>query len=57
MGLPPESSVVEVDFREVDGRTIVKLTHRGTPPEFIDAHRMGWEFFVHRSRELLEVSE
>jgi hypothetical protein len=33
MGVPPESTTVEVDLVERDGATIVRLVHRGLRPQ------------------------
>jgi uncharacterized protein YndB with AHSA1/START domain len=39
----PGSQLIEVDFRERDGRTTVTLTHRGLDDESRDAYRDGWD--------------
>lgn len=53
MGLPPESSTVEIDLQERSGETILRLSHRGIPPEVVDEHRRGWIYFLGRLRDAL----
>jgi uncharacterized protein YndB with AHSA1/START domain len=48
MGVPPESTTVEIDLEEHDGRTTLILVHRGIPAEVVDEHQRGWEFFMAR---------
>ncbi len=46
--MTPGSSTVEFELVP-DGRgTIVRLTHRGIPPEDLPIHRAGWDVFVAR---------
>jgi uncharacterized protein YndB with AHSA1/START domain len=52
--LPPGSSRVTIDLVEVDGGTLIRLTHSGIPPEMIDVHRIGWDNYTVR---LAAVSE
>jgi uncharacterized protein YndB with AHSA1/START domain len=51
MGLPPESSTVEIELIEHEGSTTLRLTHRGIPPESLEDHRRGWVFFLGRLRD------
>lgn len=53
MGLPPGSSVVEIDLVEAEGKTTLRLSQRSVPPEFLDAHQFGWEFFMGRLQDVL----
>ena len=46
MGVPPESTTVEVDLVEEDGKTTVRLAHHGLPPEAVDDHERGWAYFL-----------
>jgi uncharacterized protein YndB with AHSA1/START domain len=46
--LPPGSSTVEVDLVPDGDGTLVRLTHRGLPPDAVDAHRAGWEHYAAR---------
>lgn len=55
MGLPPEASSVEIDLEERPGGTILRLSHRGVPPEVVEDHRRGWIFFLDRLRDALAV--
>lgn len=47
-GLPPGSTVVEIDLIPVDGGTQVRLTHRDLPPDEVTQHRVGWEHYMAR---------
>jgi uncharacterized protein YndB with AHSA1/START domain len=51
MGVPPESTTVEIELVEHAGRTTLTLTHRGLPPDADERHRSGWGFFLGRLRE------
>lgn len=53
MGVPPESTTVEIDLMEDQGVTTLHLIHRGIPPGQVDAHRDGWEYFLGRLDALL----
>lgn len=47
-GIPPGSTVVEIDLeRDRDG-TLIRLTHRDVPPNEVDRHRAGWERYAER---------
>jgi uncharacterized protein YndB with AHSA1/START domain len=51
MGVPPESTTVEIELEEHDGRTTLRLTHRGLPPQTVPDHQRGWEYFLGRLRD------
>jgi uncharacterized protein YndB with AHSA1/START domain len=51
MGLPPEASTVEIDLVEQPGGTILRLSHRGIPPDVVEDHRRGWIYFLERLRD------
>jgi uncharacterized protein YndB with AHSA1/START domain len=53
MGVPPESTRVEIDLVERDGVTTLRLVHHGLPPEAVDAHEQGWEYFLGALRDTL----
>jgi uncharacterized protein YndB with AHSA1/START domain len=53
MGLPPESSTVEIDLQERAGGTVLRLSHRGIPPDVVEEHRRGWMYFLGRLRDAL----
>jgi uncharacterized protein YndB with AHSA1/START domain len=46
MGVPPESTTVEIELSEEDGETILRLVHRGLPPEAVEPHEHGWRYFL-----------
>jgi uncharacterized protein YndB with AHSA1/START domain len=46
MGVPPESTTVEIDMSERDGVTTLRLVHRGLPPEAVEPHEQGWAYFL-----------
>ena len=48
MGVPPESTTVEIDLSEREGITHLRLVHRGLPPEAIEPHEHGWAYFLGR---------
>jgi uncharacterized protein YndB with AHSA1/START domain len=48
MGVPPESTTVEIELSEADGETTLRLVHRGLPPEAVDPHVHGWRYFLGR---------
>lgn len=52
MGVPPESTIVEIDLTEADGRTRLQLTHRGLAGAVADQHRAGWMYFLERMSDV-----
>lgn len=48
MGVPPESTTVEIDLVEQDGRTTLKLVHKSLPPDVVADHLRGWIYFLAR---------
>lgn len=46
MGVPPESTTVEIDLVENVGTTTVRLVHHGLPPKTVDEHVRGWAYFL-----------
>ena len=48
MGVPPESTTVEIQLTERDGITHLRLEHRGLPPEAVEPHLHGWRYFLGR---------
>ena len=46
MGVPPESTTVEIDLVEEDGVTILRLVHYGLPPDAVSDHERGWAYFL-----------
>ena len=55
MGVPPESTVVEIDLDEHDGATTLRLVHRGLPPETVEDHQRGWGYFLGELRGTLSA--
>ena len=53
MGIPPESTTVEIALREDDGRTTLTLEHRDLPADHAQAHADGWEHFLANLTEVL----
>jgi uncharacterized protein YndB with AHSA1/START domain len=53
MGVPPESTTVEIDLVEKDGTTTVRLVHHGLPPETVRDHQRGWAHFLSALRVTL----
>jgi uncharacterized protein YndB with AHSA1/START domain len=53
MGVPPESTTVEIDLAENAGATTLRLVHHGLPPEAVDDHERGWTYFLDILRDTL----
>jgi hypothetical protein len=51
MGVPPESTTVEIDLVEHGGETTVRLVHHGLPPDAVEPHEQGWTYFLGVLRE------
>ncbi|RTL68069.1 MAG: SRPBCC domain-containing protein [Pseudonocardiaceae bacterium] len=48
VGVPPDSSTVEVTLRPNGSGTTVRLVHRGLPPSETGNHEQGWAAMLHR---------
>jgi len=46
--MPPGTTTVEFVLTPDGDGTLVRLTHRGLPPEDVPIHRAGWDVFVPR---------
>jgi uncharacterized protein YndB with AHSA1/START domain len=46
--VPPGSSTVEIELIPDAEGTLVRLTHRGLPPDDIAPHEIGWNHFLPR---------
>jgi uncharacterized protein YndB with AHSA1/START domain len=46
--MPPGTSAVEFELLADGEGTIIRLTHRGLPPEDVPIHRAGWDVFLPR---------
>ena len=54
LGVPPGSTVVEIEL-EPDGEgTFLRLTHRELPRPAIEIHRHGWEHYMSRLEVIAE---
>jgi uncharacterized protein YndB with AHSA1/START domain len=48
VGIPPGSTIVEIDLVERDGVTTLLLAHRGLSTPAVDAHAIGWRHYLAR---------
>lgn len=48
VGVPPGSTVVEIELRPVPGGTELRLVHRGLEGPMADAHDGGWSNYLAR---------
>ena len=46
--VPPGSTTVEIELVPENNGTLIRLTHKGLPPDQIEIHRLGWEHYVER---------
>jgi hypothetical protein len=46
MGVPPESTTVEIRLTERKGVTHLRLEHRGLRPEAVEPHEHGSRYFL-----------
>jgi uncharacterized protein YndB with AHSA1/START domain len=53
LGVPPESTTVEIDLVEQDGATTLHLVHHVLPPETVGDHQQGWTYFLSALRDTL----
>jgi uncharacterized protein YndB with AHSA1/START domain len=53
-GLPPGSTIVEIDLVSDGAGTLLRLTHRGLPSDEVELHTAGWHHYLSR---LLLVAE
>jgi uncharacterized protein YndB with AHSA1/START domain len=53
MGVPPESTRVEIDLVDEDGATRLRLVHHGLPPGTVEDHEQGWSYFLGVLRDRL----
>jgi uncharacterized protein YndB with AHSA1/START domain len=54
VGVPPGSTVVEIDLRPTASGTELRLVHRGLDGPMADAHRGGWSNYLRRLTERAE---
>jgi uncharacterized protein YndB with AHSA1/START domain len=55
LGVPPESTTVEIDLAEEDGATTVRLVHHDLPPATAPDHERGWVYFLDILRDTLSA--
>ena len=55
LGVPPETTTVEIDLVEEDGATTVRLIHHGLPPATAPDHERGWTYFLGVLRDTLSA--
>jgi uncharacterized protein YndB with AHSA1/START domain len=48
LGMPPGSTVVEIDLERDGDGTLLRLTHRDLPVDAAEIHREGWEHYAGR---------
>jgi uncharacterized protein YndB with AHSA1/START domain len=48
LGVPPGSSVVEIELEPDGDGTLLRLTHRGLPAGSVEVHREGWRHYTSR---------
>ncbi len=51
-GVPPGSSLVEIDLEEKNTGTMLKLTHSGLPEPAVAPHAQGWDHYYGRLCEV-----
>ena len=56
LGVPPESTTVEIDLVEQGGATTVHVVHLGLPPEAVQEHEQGWAYFLGILRDTLSAA-
>lgn len=50
--IPPGSSMVKIELTPEGSGTLLRLTHTGLPPDWVDLHRQGWELYIGRLRDI-----
>ncbi len=46
--IPPGASTVEIELVPQESGTLLRLTHTGLPPEWVEQHQGGWDLFMGR---------
>jgi uncharacterized protein YndB with AHSA1/START domain len=54
LGVPPGSTIVEIELEPERDGTLLRLTHRGLPVGAIEVHRDGW---LHYTARLVVAAE
>ena len=47
-GMPPGATQVEFTLSPTEGGTRLRLVHRNLPPDEMEMHSAGWEYFLSR---------
>lgn len=50
--IPPGSSTVRIELQPRGSGTLLRLTHTGLPPDWVDLHQQGWEMYMGRLQEV-----
>lgn len=53
--IPPGSSTVEIELLPDGTGTLLRLTHTGLPPAWVDVHRQGWDHYIDRLQSAADV--
>lgn len=56
-GIPPGSTTVEIELIPDGSGTLVRLTHRDLPADQAPFHRMGWDHYLGRLRQVTEGAD
>lgn len=51
-GIPPGSTIVEIDLEDDETGTLLVLTHRELPEDEVAVHRLGWSHHLPRLAEV-----
>jgi uncharacterized protein YndB with AHSA1/START domain len=51
VGVPPNSTRVEISLEELAGATRLRLVHSQLTPDVAEEHRYGWRYFFERLAE------
>ena len=46
--IPAGSTTIEISLHPADGKTLVRLVHRGLPDEAVSDHGQGWAHYLSR---------
>jgi uncharacterized protein YndB with AHSA1/START domain len=55
--LPPGSTTVSIELVPDGDGTLIRLTHKGLPPDQVEIHRVGWEHYASRLGAVAEGRE
>ena len=46
--IPAGSTTIEITLHREDGKTLVRLVHRGLPEDAVSDHTRGWDHYLNR---------